>query len=126
VFFDMVIFCAVTGSTFAGMISGFKYIEKEMGGTKSKIIGVDASAKSRETFEQLLRIARFTAAKIGLSEDDIKEEDVVLDDRYHDGCYGIPGKAAIDAIKLGAQTEAFTTDPIHEGKSLAGLMDMVK
>jgi 1-aminocyclopropane-1-carboxylate deaminase len=126
VFFDMVIFCAVTGSTFAGIIAGFRYIEKEMGGKRRKVIGINASTKPKETFEPVLRIARFTAAKIGMSEDDIKEEDVVLNDRYHCGCYGILGKATIDGINFGAQTEALITDPVYEGKSLADLMDMVK
>lgn len=126
IFFDTVIVCAVTGSTFAGMVAGFKYIEMKLGGRKRKVIGIDASAKVKETFDQVLRIAKFTAAKIGLSEDDITADDIILDDRYHDGTYGIPGPATIDAIRFGAQTEAFITDPVYEGKSLAGMMDMVR
>lgn len=94
VFFDTVVVCAVTGSTFAGMIAGFKLAQKKCGSKPRKIIGVDASAKVKQTFDQVLRIAKFTAAKIGLSEDDITEADVILDDRYHAGTYGIPGKYA--------------------------------
>lgn len=92
VFFDTVIVCAVTGSTFAGMIAGFKLAEKKGGVKPRKVIGIDASAKVQQTFDQVLRIAKFTAAKIGLSEEDITEKDVILDDRYHAGTYGIPGK----------------------------------
>lgn len=90
VFFDTIIVCAVTGSTFAGMIAGFKLAQKN-GSKPRKIIGVDASAKVQQTFDQVLRIAKFTAAKIGLSENDITEKDVILDARYHAGTYGIPG-----------------------------------
>ncbi|KAK4122290.1 1-aminocyclopropane-1-carboxylate [Parathielavia appendiculata] len=125
VFFDTVIVCAVTGSTMAGMVAGFKLIEK-MGGRTRRVVGIDASAKVRQTFEQVLRIARQTAAKIGLSEEDVTEEDVVLDDRYHAGTYGIPDEQTIEAIKFGARTEAFITDPVYEGKSLAGMMDLIK
>lgn len=32
----------------------------------------------------------------------------------------------IEAMKFGASTEAFITDPVYEGKSLAGMMDMIK
>ncbi|KAK4104016.1 1-aminocyclopropane-1-carboxylate [Parathielavia hyrcaniae] len=126
VFFDTVMVCAVTGSTMAGMVAGFKLVEKTMGGRRRRVVGVDASAKVRQTFEQVLRIARQTAAKIGLSEEDVTEEDIVLDDRYHAGTYGIPDERTIEAIKFGARTEAFITDPVYEGKSLAGMMDMIR
>ncbi|KAK6193214.1 hypothetical protein LQW54_012678 [Pestalotiopsis sp. IQ-011] len=125
VFFDTIIVCAVTGSTMAGMVAGFKLAEK-LGGRKRKVIGIDASAKVQQTFDQVLRIAKFTGAKIGLGEDEITEKDIILDDRYHAGIYGIPDEQTIEAIKFGAQTEAFITDPVYEGKSLAGMMDLIK
>ncbi|OJJ08423.1 hypothetical protein ASPVEDRAFT_34576 [Aspergillus versicolor CBS 583.65] len=126
VFFDTVIVCAVTGSTMAGMIAGFKLAQKANGSKKRKVIGIDASATVKQTFDQILRIAKFTGVKIGLEEGDITEEDVILDDRYHGGVYGIPDQTTVDAIKFGAETEAFITDPVYEGKSLAGMMDLVK
>lgn len=125
-FFDVIIVCAVTGSTFAGMIAGFKLLEKTGRSPPRKVIGVDASATPKQTFDQVLRIAKQTAAKIGLVEDDITAEDVILDPRYHAGCYGIPDEKTIEAIKFGARTEGFITDPVYEGKSLAGLIDMIK
>ncbi|KAL2143678.1 hypothetical protein VTI28DRAFT_10108 [Corynascus sepedonium] len=125
VFFDTVVVCAVTGSTMAGMVAGFKLLEKN-GGKKRRVVGIDASAKPRETFEQVLRIARQTAVKIGLDEGDVTETDIELDERYHGGTYGIPDERTIEAIKFGAKTEAFITDPVYEGKSLAGMMDMIR
>lgn len=125
VFFDTVIVCAVTGSTMAGMVAGFKLTEK-LGSRKRKVVGIDASAKVKQTFDQVLHIAKQTAAKIGLQEDDITEADIILDDRYHAGTYGIPDAQTIEAIKFGARTEAFITDPVYEGKSLAGMMDMIR
>lgn len=125
-FFDVIIVCAVTGSTFAGMIAGFKLLEKVHSVPPRKVIGIDASAKPKETFDQVLRIARSTAEKVGLKASDITPADVILDERYHAGCYGIPDAATVDAIKFGAATEGFITDPVYEGKSLAGLMDMVQ
>ncbi|KAI1334503.1 1-aminocyclopropane-1-carboxylate deaminase [Xylariaceae sp. FL0016] len=126
VFFDTIIVCAVTGSTMAGMVAGFKYLETKMGARKRRVVGIDASAKVKQTFDQVLRIAKNTGAKIGLSEGDITEADIILDDRYHAGTYGIPDETTLDAIRFGARTEAFITDPVYEGKSLAGMMDMVR
>ncbi|EON95884.1 putative 1-aminocyclopropane-1-carboxylate deaminase protein [Phaeoacremonium minimum UCRPA7] len=125
IFFDTIIVCAVTGSTMAGMVAGFKLLEKN-GGRKRRVVGIDASATVKQTFDQVLRIAKFTGVKIGLDEDDITEADIILDDRYHAGTYGVPDETTIEAIKFGARTEAFITDPVYEGKSLAGMMDMIK
>ena len=125
VFFDTIIVCAVTGSTMAGMVAGFKLAEKN-GARPRKVIGIDASATVKQTFDQILRIAKATGIKIGLSADDITEKDIILDDRFHAGIYGIPDKQTIDAIKFGAATEGFITDPVYEGKSLAGLMALVQ
>ncbi|UNI17959.1 1-aminocyclopropane-1-carboxylate deaminase [Purpureocillium takamizusanense] len=133
VFFDTVVVCAVTGSTMAGMVAGFKLAAKQQlggGGGRSparrKVIGIDASGKPKETFDQVLRIAQFTGARIGLADGDITAEDIVLRDEYNAGVYGIPDETTIAAIKFGAQTEAFITDPVYEGKSLAGMMDLIK
>jgi 1-aminocyclopropane-1-carboxylate deaminase len=126
IFFDTIIVCAVTGSTMAGMVAGFKLAEKKNGSRPRKVIGIDASATVKQTFDQILRITKATGLKIGLNEDDITEKDIILDDRYHAGVYGIPDQQTIDAIKFGASTEAFITDPVYEGKSLAGTIDLVR
>lgn len=126
VFYDTIIVCAVTGSTFAGMIAGFKLLEKLNLSKPRKVIGIDASAKPKETFDQVLRIAKNTGVKIGLKEDDITAADVILNEDYHAGIYGIPDQTTLDAIRFGMETEAFVTDPVYEGKSLAGMMDLVK
>ncbi|KAK6339275.1 hypothetical protein TWF718_008696 [Orbilia javanica] len=128
VFFDTVIVCAVTGSTHAGMVAGFKLLSKLYGGQESerRIIGIDASAKPAETKAQTLRIAKNTAAKIGLKEEDITEDDIILDERYHAGIYGIPDKQTLEAMEYGARMDAFITDPVYEGKSLAGMLDMAR
>jgi 1-aminocyclopropane-1-carboxylate deaminase len=109
----------------AGMVAGFKLAEK-LGSRKRKVVGIDASAKVQQTFDQLLRIAKQTGVKIGLKDEDITEADIILDDRYHAGVYGIPDEQTIEAMKFGARTEAFITDPVYEGKSLAGMMDMIR
>ncbi|MEV4938435.1 1-aminocyclopropane-1-carboxylate deaminase [Streptomyces zaomyceticus] len=123
VFFDTVVVCSVTGSTQAGMVAGFAALAEE-GGPARRIIGVDASAKPVPTHEQITRIARDTAALIGV-ERPVTAADVELDERYHAGVYGIPDEATLDAMRLAARTEGMVTDPVYEGKSMAGLVDLV-
>jgi 1-aminocyclopropane-1-carboxylate deaminase len=119
VFFDTVVVCSVTGSTQAGMIAGFADRARER-----RIIGIDASAKPDETRDQISRIARFTAKAIGL-ERELRDDEIILDDRYHAGTYGIPDAQTLSAMRLAARLEAMITDPVYEGKSMAGLIDLV-
>jgi len=119
IFFDTVIVCSVTGSTQAGMIAGNTLSERPR-----RIIGIDASAKPAETRDQIARIARATAALIGAPRE-ITDDEVILDERYHAGIYGIPDESTVDAIRLLARLEGVITDPVYEGKSMAGLIDLV-
>jgi 1-aminocyclopropane-1-carboxylate deaminase len=53
------------------------------------------------------------------------DDEIVLDDRYHAGTYGIPDERTLAAIRLAARLEGMITDPVYEGKSMAGLVDLV-
>ena len=126
VFFDTVIVCTVTGSTQAGMIAGFADGPRSDGSRarERRVLGIDGSAKPAETHAQVARIARFTAKAIGLGRD-LRDDEIVLDDRYHAGTYGIPDSTTLEAMRLAARLEAMITDPVYEGKSMAGLIDLV-
>jgi 1-aminocyclopropane-1-carboxylate deaminase len=119
VFFDTVVVCSVTGSTQAGMIAGFAAQE-----TERRVIGIDGSARPAETRDQVARIARRTAALIELGRD-LREDEIVLDDRYHAGTYGIPDEQTLEAIRTAGRLEGMITDPVYEGKSMAGMIDLV-
>jgi 1-aminocyclopropane-1-carboxylate deaminase len=118
-FFDTIIVCSVTGSTQAGMIAGFAAQERPR-----RVVGIDASAKPVETLDQVTRIARQTASLIDIGRD-LRDDEIILDARYHAGTYGIADEQTVDAIKLGARLEGMITDPVYEGKSLAGMIDLV-
>jgi 1-aminocyclopropane-1-carboxylate deaminase len=123
VFFDTIVVCSVTGSTQAGMVAGFAALA-EAGDRPRRIIGIDASAKAAQTREQVGRIARDTAKLIGL-ERELTDDEIYLDESYHAGTYGVPDAATLDAMRVAARTEGMVTDPVYEGKSMAGLIDLV-
>ena len=119
VFFDTVVVCSVTGSTQAGMIAGFAAQERER-----RVLGIDGSARPEETREQVARIARRTADLIELGRE-LRDDEIMLDDRYHAGTYGIPDDTTLEAMSTAARLEGMITDPVYEGKSMAGLIDLV-
>jgi len=117
--FDYIVVCSVTGSTQAGMVVGFA-----ADGRASRVIGIDASGTPAQTHAQILRIAKSTAEKVGLDAD-ITPEDVVLNADYAYPAYGVPSEETNQAIRLCARLEGMMTDPVYEGKSMQGMIDLV-
>jgi 1-aminocyclopropane-1-carboxylate deaminase len=122
--FDTIVVCSVTGSTQAGMIAGFA-LQDGRGDPQRRVLGIDGSATVEQTRDQVARIARRTAAAIGLDRE-LRDDEIVLLDEWHAGTYGIPDAKTIEAIRLGARLEGMLTDPVYEGKSLAALVDLVR
>ncbi|QKD19656.1 1-aminocyclopropane-1-carboxylate deaminase [Mesorhizobium sp. NZP2077] len=118
--FDYMVVCTVTGSTHAGMLVGFA-----KDGRQRNVIGIDASAIPAKTKAQVLSIARHTATLVELGTDPV-EDDVVLLEDYAYPRYGIPSEETKEAIRLCARLEGMITDPVYEGKSMQGLIDLVQ
>lgn len=120
VFFDTIIVCTVTGSTHAGMIAGFAGQDRPR-----RVIGIDASATLDKTREQVARIARNTAELIGLGRA-LRDDEITVLEGWAGDLYGIPVQSTIDAILLTGRLEGMILDPVYEGKSMAGLIDLVQ
>lgn len=123
VFFDTIVVCTVTGSTHAGMIAGFAALE-DAGGRPRRVIGIDASATLDKTRDQVGRIARQTASIIGVDRD-LREDEITVLEGWAGDLYGIPVQSTLDAIRLTGSLEGVIIDPVYEGKSMAGLIDLV-
>ncbi|HEV7930911.1 MAG TPA: 1-aminocyclopropane-1-carboxylate deaminase [Actinomadura sp.] len=119
VFFDTVIVCSVTGSSQAGMVAGFAGAPQAR-----RVIGIDGSAKPEETRAQITRIAQRTAKLLDAGQE-LTIEDIELDERFHAGTYGIPDEGTLEAMRLSARLEGMITDPVYEGKSMAGMVGLV-
>lgn len=118
--FDYIVVCVVTGSTQAGMVVGFKVDDRA-----SRVIGIDASGTLQQTRDQVTDIAQKTAKLLKL-EQEITPEDIQINPDYAYPAYGVPSAETNDAIRLAARTEAMITDPVYEGKSMQGMIDLVK
>ena len=120
IFFDTIVVCSVTGSTHAGMIAGFARQDRPR-----RVIGIDASAKIQETRAQVERIARATAELIGLGRE-LRSDEITVLEGWAGDLYGIPVQSTLDAIRLTGQLEGVIIDPVYEGKSMAGLIDLIR
>lgn len=118
--FDYIVVCTVTGSTHAGMLVGFA-----KDGRARNVIGIDASCTPGKTKAQVLDIAQKTAALIELDQE-ISADDVILNEDYAYPVYGVPSAETNEAIRLCARMEGMMTDPVYEGKSMQGMIDLVR
>jgi len=120
IFFDTIVVCSVTGSTQAGMIAGFAGQDRPR-----RVLGIDGSAKLEETAAQVAKIARNTAALIGLDRE-LSDDEITVLAGWAGDRYGIPVASTLDAIRLSGRLEGMIIDPVYEGKSMAGLIDLVR
>ncbi|RII20354.1 1-aminocyclopropane-1-carboxylate deaminase [Streptomyces sp. YIM 130001] len=120
VFFDTVVVCSVTGSTHAGMIAGFAGQDRPR-----RVIGIDASAKIGDTRAQVAKIARSTAELISLGRE-LRDDEITVLEGWAGESYGVPVQSTVDAIRLCGSLEGMIIDPVYEGKSMAGLVDLVR
>ncbi|HTU55612.1 MAG TPA: 1-aminocyclopropane-1-carboxylate deaminase [Acetobacteraceae bacterium] len=118
--FDTVVTATCTGSTQAGMVAGFRGQARER-----KVIGIDTAADAAMTRAAVTKIARATADLIGLNRE-IRDEDIIIDPRFAGPAYGLPDAATIEAIRTAGRFEGMLTDPVYEGKSMAGLIAMAR
>jgi 1-aminocyclopropane-1-carboxylate deaminase len=120
VFFDTIVVCSVTGSTQAGMVAGFAGQDRPR-----RVLGIDASAKLDETRIQVEKIARNTAELIGLGRD-LRDDEITVLDGWAGDRYGIPVQSTLDAIRLTGRLEGMIIDTVYEGKSMAGLIELIR
>jgi 1-aminocyclopropane-1-carboxylate deaminase len=118
--FDYIIVCVVTGSTQGGMVVGFAAQDRA-----ERVIGIDASGTPEQTRAQVRQIVDHTAELVELDRP-VREEEIVILNDYAYPAYGVPSAETNDAIRLAARTEAMITDPVYEGKSMQGLVDLVR
>ncbi|MGR0278704.1 1-aminocyclopropane-1-carboxylate deaminase [Marinomonas dokdonensis] len=118
--FDYIVVCVVTGSTQAGMIVGFADQ-----GRADRVIGIDASGTVEQTRSQVRKIVDNAAELVELGRK-VSDDEIVINPDYAYPAYGVPSNETNDAIRLAAQTEAMMTDPVYEGKSMQGMIDLIK
>jgi 1-aminocyclopropane-1-carboxylate deaminase len=118
--FDFIVVCTVTGSTQAGMVVGFAAQDRA-----DRVIGIDASGTIEQTRAQVRRIVDNAASLVGLGRA-VREDEIVILPDYAYPAYGVPSEETNEAIRLAARTEAMITDPVYEGKSMQGLIDLAR
>lgn len=102
------------------MIVGFAALDRA-----DRVIGIDASGTLQQTRDQVRKIVDATSELVNLGQS-VREDEIVINPDYAYPAYGVPSEETNEAIRLAARTEAMITDPVYEGKSIQGMIDLAR
>jgi L-cysteate sulfo-lyase len=118
-----IVIASSSGGTHAGLIVG-----KEVLNRSYHIIGVKVDQDEQDS-PSLHDVIVDLVDRIGdLMDVDVSVPscDVVLNENYLGGGYGIVGKLEKEAIALTARTEGILLDPVYTGRAMGGLIEMIR
>ena len=55
----------------------------------------------------------------------MRDDEITVLEGWAGDEYGVPVESTLEAIRLSGRLEAMIIDPVYEGKSMAGLVDLV-
>jgi D-cysteine desulfhydrase family pyridoxal phosphate-dependent enzyme len=118
---DWIVVASSSGGTQAGLTVGARLF-----GYQGRILGISIDKPEVELSRDIVAdLATRTARHLG---EDIRfsASDILANDRYLGGGYGVMGELEIEAIHLFARTEALLLDPVYTGRAAAGLLDRIR
>jgi len=117
---DAVICTSGSTGTHAGLITGFT-------GNNARIpvIGIAISRKKELQRPIVYDMCKKLSEKLELARTPDMDDVIVFDDYVGEG-YSLVTKSMLESVKLLARTEAILLDPVYTGKTVAGMIDLIK
>jgi len=117
---DHILHATGSAGTQAGLITGLKAMNAQI-----PLLGIGVRAPKAKQEENVYKLARATAEKLGCAGV-VERGDVVANTDYVGDGYGIPTESGMEAIRLFAELEAILLDPVYSAKGGAGLIDLIR
>lgn len=117
---DRIVTATGSAGTHAGLVAGLAVM-----GADVPVLGIGVRAPKAKQEENVLKLARQTAALLG-RPDAVTAEMVVADCDYVGEGYGLIDGAVIEALKMAARTDGIVLDPVYTGKAMKGLIALAK
>lgn len=117
--FDYVVCPSGTGGTQAGLILGF-----EQAGYPASVIGINVAQKNERQLNSVSGTLEGTASLLNLETP--QKDKIRCYEEYVGEGYSRPTVELKEAIELLARTEGILLDPVYSGKTLAGLIGLIR
>lgn len=117
---DYIVFATGTGATQAGLLLGTK-----LSGLRAKVVGISAGRSESEIATDAKRLVEEAAQLLGVSVQ-LSPDEIVVNDSYTCGGYGVVTREVTDLMETVAQKDGLLVDPVYTGKGMLGLLGLVK
>lgn len=117
--FDYLVCPSGTGGTQAGLLIGFDEAQYPV-----SVLGINVSQGNEKQFKALYGALEQTAAYLNVEVPD--KDKVITYEEYYGKGYSQPTAELKEAIELLARTEGILLDPVYSGKTMAGLIGLIR
>ena len=117
---DHVFLASGSGGTQAGIAVGARAL-----GFEGQVVGISVSRSADAMLQSLVPLANDTAAYLNLALE-FTPDDIIVNDDYLGGGYGVMGDLERRAIRTLAKTEGLMLDPVYTGRAFGGLLDLIE
>ena len=117
---DRVVTATGSAGTHAGLVAGMAVM-----GADIPVLGIGVRAPKAKQEENVLKLARETAALLGRPEA-VTEAMVVADCDYVGEGYGLVDAGVVEALRIAARTDGLILDPVYTGKAMKGLIALAR
>ncbi|WP_245440099.1 D-cysteine desulfhydrase [Mesorhizobium sp. Z1-4] len=107
-------------TTQVGLLVGLHSLQSSV-----NVYGVSSSKPKAVQEEKMKGLCADLMAFAGI-DGEIPPETIVADSDFIGPAYGVPAKETIEAIELVARLEGILLDPVYTGKSMAGLIALIR
>ena len=117
---DALVCASGSAGTQAGLITGFYGCNMNI-----PVVGINVSREKEEQEDIVYGLVRETADRVGVNSE-IPRDAVNCFGDYVGPGYSLPTPEMAEAVKLVARTEGILLDPVYTGKTMAGLIDLIR
>lgn len=121
---NAVVLASGSASTHAGMLMGIKTLETKEA-SNAKLYGIcvrrDQASQHARVLQRTMDLGKLLGRPGAVSKDD-----VWVTDDYFWPSYGLPNPEMKEAIILTAREEGILLDPVYTGKSMAGVIGLIR
>ncbi len=117
---DAVLCASGSAGTQAGLVTGMVGCNMNI-----PVIGINVGVQEKGQSETVYALAVETAKHLGINTH-IPRSAVICFDEYMGPGYSLPTPQMAEAVRLLAETEGILLDPVYTGKTMAGLIDLVR
>jgi D-cysteine desulfhydrase len=117
---DRVVCASGSAGTHAGLVTGFCGSNSDL-----PVVGINVSRPKQAQEELVYGLTGKTAKFLGIKQTIPREAVLCFDDYVGQG-YSLPTAGMVEAVSMVARLEAILLDPVYTGKTMAGLIDLIR